>query len=339
MRAESFTTRFSGETLEVVRELARLGRAYSEIYLTSRSAEFFPNRVEDWRDGLGFFLDRAFEHLGTSADFSEIARLAAKQTLRGDLDFTSRGEVHRAAESLWKRFCEIGGFNHASGKGANGKLNPLFLDGMSSRENVLEVCATLTEYRGNLYKMALLHLRAGRVSAARSELMRIRGVGEKIAPFFLRDVALENEKDLPHEVVADWRLQPIDRWVERAVGILGPQRPVGGSIAESCVYLASAAETSPLLVNAGAWYLGAQVAKGTFLFRQALSGASRFQEIVVSHEADLRTEGKLLRVLFEGNLRKRFLADLHKIWRRNDLSEEAAMELARSELAAHRSEH
>jgi hypothetical protein len=339
MRAESSAARFSDQRLEIVRELSRLGQAYFEIYLTTRSAEFFPNRAEDWRDGLGFFLDRAFEHQGTSADFSEIARLTVKETLRGDLDFANRGEVRKAAKSVWQRFCEIGGFDRETGKGANGRLNPLFLNGVPFRENALEVCATLKDFGGNLYKMALAELRAARVDEAHSKLKSIRGVADKIASLFLRDVAIENEPDLAAGVVSHRRLQPVDRWVERAVGILEPQGITGRSTAEACVEIARAAETSPLLVNAGAWYLGAQIANGTFLFRQALSGTSRFQEVVVSHAIDLRTEGQLLRFLFEGDLRKRFLDDLRKVWRRNDLSEDSAMELARSEVAAHRSGH
>ncbi len=338
MRAESSPPKYSDATIEIVRELSRLGQAYSEIYLAPRGSEFFPNRAEDWRDGLGFFLDRAFEHAGTSADFSLIARLAAKETLPSDLDFANRSAVRNAAQALWRRFCEIGGFDQDTGKGANARLNPLFLNGVPSRENALEVCASLTQFAGNLYQMAVVELRAGRVKAAHSKLKSIRGVADKIASLFLRDVALENEGDLPADVVSHWRLQPVDRWVERAVGILETQPLADRSTEEACVELARAAETSPLLVNAGAWYLGAQVVKGTFLFRQALSGTSRFQEIVVSHGIDLRTEGQLLRFLFEGNLRKSFREDLRRIWRRNDLSEAAAMELARSELAAHRSE-
>ena len=265
--------------------------------------------------------------------------MAVKETLKRDVDLTNESAVRNAAKSLWKYFCEIGEFDQETGKGANAKLSPIFLDGPSARENVLEVCVTLKQFGGNLYKMALVELRAARVNEAHSKLKSIRGVRDKIASLFLRDVAIENERNLPTDTVAHWRLQPIDRWVERAVGILAPQPFTRRLVAEACIELARAAETSPLLVNAGAWYLGAQIAKGKFLFGQALSAPSRFQEIVVSHGKDLRTEGQLLGILFEGDLRKRFLDDVRKVWRRSNLSEDAAMELARSELAAHRSGH
>src|SRR5271166_3950677 len=217
MRADSAATKYSDTSIEVVRELARLGRAYAQAYLAIPAADSYPNRTEDWRDGLGFFLDRAFEHQGTSADFRKIALSAVKETLHRNLEFADQHDVRRLSRSLWTRFYELGEFDRETGKGANGKLNPLFLSGISSHENVIEVCASLREYEGNLYRMALEELRAGRVNDAYTILKRIRGVGDKIASLFLRDVAIENESALPPEVISDHHLQPVDRWVERVI--------------------------------------------------------------------------------------------------------------------------
>jgi hypothetical protein len=320
MRAGFGATTYSTATTEIVRELSRLGRAYAAAYLEMAASQLYPNRSEDWRDGLGFFLDRVFAHQGTSADFRKIALDAVRDTLRGDLAFGNQEEVRRIGRSLWARFCELGGFEQQTGKGANAKLNPLFLDGPSSRENVVEVCATLPQYQGNVYHMALEELRAGRVRDAHRNLKRIRGVQDKIASLFLRDVAIENESALPRDVVCDPYLQPIDRWVTRVIGRLKGASKL--TAAQACIELADAAETSPLLVNAGALYLGAHIAQGMFRLNDALSGASRFREIVVSYAFDLQREGRLLGVLFEANLRKDFLDNLKNIWRRSDLNEE-----------------
>jgi hypothetical protein len=182
--------------------------------------------------------------------------------------------------------------------------------------------------------MTLAELRAARVSEAFDRLRNIRGAGPKVIPLFLRDVAIENEGILPRESVFDLHLQPVDRWVKRIAELL--DRSNTRSPAVGCLDLANAAETSPLLLNAGAWYFGSHIAHGSYRLRKALTDLSSFQAMVVTHANDLRAEGQILKTLVDADFRNRFLEDLQKVWRKSDLSEDAAMELARSELADYR---
>ena len=334
MKQISLPSRYSETTVGIVRALSRLGLVYAEMYLMRRGSELSPNRTEDWRDGLGYFLDRAFEHLGTSADYSVLARLAIKSALPREIAWTDEAQVRDAAKSLWRKFCEIGGFDARTGKGTTPNLNPLRPSASDTRKNVIEVCASLREHGGNIYNMALAELRAARVSEAFDRLKDIRGAGPKVIPLFLRDVAIENEVILPRESVCDLHLQPVDRWVKRIAELL--DRSDNRSPARVCLDLANAAETSPLLLNAGAWYFGSQIAHGSYRLREALTDLSSFQAMVVSHANDMRVEGQILKSVVDADFRSRFLEDLQKVWRESDLSEDAAMELARSELADYR---
>ncbi len=102
----------------------------------------------------------------------------------------------------------------------------------------------------------------GEAELALSRLQTIRGVGPKIAAFYLRDVARFFEL----EEQPGWCFQPVDIWVRRIASHWGEllHRHVNNdrTAAELLAELASFAGVRGSDLNASAWVLGSQLLKG-----------------------------------------------------------------------------
>jgi hypothetical protein len=102
-------------------------------------------------------------------------------------------------------------------------------------------------------------IKSGDAEEATRKLRSIRGVGWKIAAFYLRDVA--RYYDLPEK--PGWCFQPADVWIQRIAGHWGQMlsRNVAGydAAARLFVDLAQAAGVRGGDLNAGAWVLGSQL--------------------------------------------------------------------------------
>jgi hypothetical protein len=97
-----------------------------------------------------------------------------------------------------------------------------------------------------------------------AQLMRVWGVSDKVACFFLRDVVDFYGKKLDRPE-AQKRLQPLDLWVKRVLDYLDLPKGAGDPqswIAEQ----ATAANVDGGRVNMGMWYYGAKVAGGKYRF-------------------------------------------------------------------------
>lgn len=156
----------------------------------------------------------------------------------------------------------------------NAKLNPLYHTAASC------TCASCT-FAGSdgglvdIVEAARSELAEGHVRRAFDRLDRVRGVGPKIAPFFLRDVAVW----FKIEPVRDRELlQPIDVWVRRYVA-----RLTDGAV-PSTDYQAARwiceSSAAPEAANQGLWYFGSQIAASEVKLRRALAGEQYASELV-----------------------------------------------------------
>jgi hypothetical protein len=119
----------------------------------------------------------------------------------------------------------------------------------------------LQAYDCNVFNWAVAAIRDEQVEEAYRALDDIFAVGDKLATFYLRDIALV--EGIEGGIATDdyGFFQPVDTWVERVAESLGiitehdrGRRPtVKGKIIKSCL----ATDVSPLLFNAGAWMVGA----------------------------------------------------------------------------------
>lgn len=157
------------------------------------------------REAIELFLRQyAYERLGARADYSR----AAAEAVRSSPDL--------APERVWAVFKGL-----VDG-GVNPKLNPLAHTQAETRLSCL-LCALRqgSSYR-NLITTTRDALVEGQVQRVHTEIRNIRGVGTKIASFFLRDVAIryEIEPDQNRDL-----LQPVDRWILRFTQMLDNKLP------------------------------------------------------------------------------------------------------------------
>jgi len=111
------------------------------------------------------------------------------------------------------------------------------------------------------------------VSASLNETYKdicgIYGCADKIATFYLRDIALLNSDflgrinaDLKPPYEAWKKLFPVDTWVEQVADNLGYKKPRKGSspetLKEFCISRCHDGGVCPAKVNAGFWYIGAK---------------------------------------------------------------------------------
>ena len=215
--------------------------------------------LTDPRQALELFLSTyAFEHQGRSPAYAPaaVASLRSTRPVNG--------------QRLWVGFRELLGE-----RDPNRTNNPL------SHERSDCSCIACQFAPGgqlrNLVTLARDGMRDGRIPEVRRELMAIRGVGPKIASFFMRDVALwfdirpTSDREL---------LQPVDIWVRRAVEMDDKSIPDGEVQRWICTRF-----NQPEKANHGMWYFGSQVARSSFQLDYAMRGRNRAERLLDNHVA------------------------------------------------------
>jgi hypothetical protein len=227
---------------------AAIGEIYQALY-SNPTWDEYPEALSDRVQSLAVFLDGyAFERAGRAPRYSITAAKIVTQRQPENLD----------PQSVWNEF-----FEAFKRKDVNVKVNPLAPEGTEFRQkgvrhltkgmSVIELDRT---HDMPLVKWVVNEL-PNAPETVHSSLQKISGVGEKIASFFMRDVACRfNVFPLRAE---DRRfLQPVDIWVERAATCLGAK---DGSAAEFLVERSGADGNRPERVNQGIWLFGAEVVR------------------------------------------------------------------------------
>jgi hypothetical protein len=118
----------------------------------------------------------------------------------------------------------------------------------------------------NIVETARIELAHGRVHTAFERVDKIRGVGPKIASFFLRDVAVHFEIEPPGDREP---LQPIDVWARRYVARLATKESPSTDI-QAARWICEKSR-APETANQGLWYFGSQIAASDVKLRRALA--------------------------------------------------------------------
>ncbi len=189
-------------------------------------------------------------------------------------------------------------------KGTNSKANPLAPKGTEFREN--------GKLAGSTSKESIVGLAAEvkdpldlwvrdrlerETENAYSKLSGVSGIADKIATYFMRDVArhygvfppLENENGRKC-------LQPIDLWERRTVQLLregGPPKD-DGECKRFIVQNSRDAGCSPEIVNQGIWYFGSQIAETEYCLHKAMTspdGIHLASDWLESHLCSLKRVG------------------------------------------------
>ena len=233
-----------------VKAIIAYGQRYRDEKL--RNAWTEKRLLEDWREALRFFFDKAF-YQGRSDEMS--------------------GRVHKAARIVLEPW-----FAEAEQSPDNWNLEELRRSlqakigkGKVGRGRDVEMVISSLRYISRLSDLNIVahskqRIEAGEIGQHFDELQKAKNeagiiqVGPKIASFYLRDVvslfALEGK-------VCDnfqFTLQPIDVWVRRVAFDTG-MAPSGANdrqVAQAIIDLCRKENCSPLQFNQGAWFAGAR---------------------------------------------------------------------------------
>ena len=237
---------------ELLQCFERCGQLYRARFLADAERKF-PRLRDDPVEALVFFLDGyAFERQGASPDYKRLAVDAVRAV----------GQLH--AQAIWDKFTRL------LGKGKpNTALNPLAPAGtpfnwrnqqrQTGQASVVELMLQ-NDCQRNIVRWAGDGMAEGRTPETFRVLCAVTGVGEKIASFFLRDVAVLF--DLEVEQGDRYLLQPIDIWVGRIAQQLWPELPHEWPVWRRAIVQHSlGAGVDPERVNQGMWYFATEVCR------------------------------------------------------------------------------
>jgi hypothetical protein len=257
------------------------------------------NHSNDLWDSLAIFLGSyAFERQGRSPNFSDVAI----SVLLGRKNMNAGNVSAGLAEQIWSTFkavlSPIGGINAQN--------NPLYPStdpdglGLHGKQSIFEKVLTITAFHPGLSLSTYL---ANEIKASNDTvtsfafLSEVRGIGDKIAPFYLRDLvdvlnlssSITKNRDL---------LQPIDTWVRRTVRVLSKDPTLSDErirkwIVEESLRIGS----NPERVNMGMWLFGSQMTGSKFsLYLALLFGDGQYyfeeykNEIKAMHQSFVETD-------------------------------------------------
>ncbi|MHB8539594.1 MAG: HhH-GDP family DNA glycosylase [Candidatus Acidiferrales bacterium] len=200
-------------------------------------------------DAMIFWTLYAHERAGRNPKFQFFHRAALYKSLGHEKYETGLNQPYAQellkedfAERVWGNFCSM----------TNGKTNEKLTRG--------PVRDTLEKLRKESSPNLVARLLNLGMPDARKWLLPLKGVGPKIASFFLRDCFSFSHEPIPSE--QQWLAQPVDRWVLFWADKAWPTEKLpeirkhddqAKRITESCQEMG----VNPIAFNKGAWFLGA----------------------------------------------------------------------------------
>ncbi|MBM4446005.1 MAG: hypothetical protein FJ023_01465 [Chloroflexi bacterium] len=279
----------------VLQFFARLSCLYDGRFLRPLWSKYPDRDDNDW-DALSIFLEGyAFARQGAPSNFAH-AGCAALRKIRESGFTLANPDV---ASELWAKFSTS--LHNTDLNYANNPLCPKETEyrrkyrgtsrtSRTSRSSALEFLVALSR-RGestNIIAYAKQNLEREHLRTVHQLLSNeINGIGNKIASFFLRDVAT-----FYHILPSKDRhlLQPIDTWVRRvSEQLMGRQMP-DEEIAMWIVQEAEKSVVSSEAVNQGMWYFGSQIGGSEYRVSCALDDLKLAKVLVDEHIDALQSE-------------------------------------------------
>ncbi len=238
-----------------------------------------PNHQTDIWDSLTVLLGGyAFERQGRRSDYF----YAAVDSLFDCRQHNNGQLVDQTILLLWQAFSQ-----RLNNINLNAKNNPLYpstnpdnIEGLADSPSLLEVVL-----QNNLQQVSLTdHLNSqiqenNNVQPAFQLISAVRGIGGKIASFFLRDLVIIYQLDLS-PVNGRYLLQPIDVWVQRTISQLA-NIPANQKqrIAEWIVETSIQHNVNPELVNMGVWFFCSTIVVSAYRLQSILSDLQLAQQL------------------------------------------------------------
>ena len=262
-------------TLEQIKIAKRLSYGANLFQSHFFRDSLFREQFEDSYKALICFVENyAYQRQGAPIKaYAEIAKMAIEQVFEGDISSVSKND----AQQVWKKYQEIAvrEFNDLK---VNERNNPL-----NSNGGVVSLLADGQIRNNNLALLVRHLLEDKKTKEAHKLIVSIRGIGTKIGPLYLRDIA--HLGSIPESKIEDqYLLQPIDTWLNQALSILfGSDVPRKlKEKQEKIVKLCEQANVSPTAFNEGAWVLGSEIAVDYKTFQQ-IAGGQNVKSIIKEH--------------------------------------------------------
>ena len=266
---------------DICRRLELGGRAYQIFLKRNLSMNILHNAYEAL---VSFAKGFAYERQGSPLAYRIIAEEALRKVFKGKIK-TIRGQN---VNLVWQEYQSIAkDFNI----GVNPTHNPMNSDrGILARMKA-EGVTNIASYIENL-------LRNGQTRKAFRFLDSIRGIGPKIASFYLRDIACLTEI---RNIQDDHLLQPVDTWVDQVLQIImdvDPSLKPSGHITDAAkrkliTKICRDSNCSPVAFNQGAWFIGSRIARDFRTLNQILTSSSWpkcLQQIIVQRIKEKQDE-------------------------------------------------
>lgn len=260
--------------------LAMLSYIYANHFLSDR---IFKEQFFNERQALICFLQNyAHERQGAAQAYKKIALecvnwLFNKKESGSTVPMISDSEV----EEAWEKYKEIAKSDFNKIK-VNEKRNPLNTD-----IGILKRMASHSDPVTNIAVFVRDKIECGKTKEAHDFIKSIRGVGEKIASFYLRDIVWLAKIDETKISGAHLHLlQPMDTWLEQALQILEPNIRDKEKLEDKqkkIVDMCREANVSACAFNQGAWFFGSQIAKEYKTFQKAIKDINEAKSLLEQH--------------------------------------------------------
>ncbi|NIA23654.1 MAG: hypothetical protein GWP03_05810 [Proteobacteria bacterium] len=229
----------------------------------------YPNYQNNVVDSLAIFLEGyAFERQGRRPDYFHVA-----------VDSLIRCSNHLTPICVWNNFKQL-----LNNQRLNHRNNPIYpsnnpdnIQNINNKMSVIEVVSSFQNpvtLSQNIYNLIIHN---NDIIQSFNFLRTIRGIGNKIASFYLRDLVVVlnlNLSNVQNRVL----LQPIDIWVERTVKYLaGNQNMNKTQVANWIVTNSLQYNLNPEYINMGIWFYCSLIANSEYRLSQSL------QNINVAH--------------------------------------------------------
>ena len=253
---------------KAVQLLAAVSSIYTKHFLSNN---MFKDQFDNGYQALVCFLESyAHERQGAAAAYPKIACKCIERI------FPQKGiniiAKNTDAERAWEEYERIAReeyhlMNDDGTAKVNQKVNPL-----NKHRGVLNILASENIPIPNIAKHVRDRIKTGNTVEVYNFIKSIRGVGEKISSFYLRDIAYLAKID-EKTIEQLHLLQPIDTWLDQAHNILFNSEAYVKleKKQKDILKLCEKAEVSSISFNQGAWFFGSQIAGEFNTFKKALN--------------------------------------------------------------------
>lgn len=259
---------------EALDKVLEFSSRFREEHLLKDFKQKYPKFKTDPVEGVKGFLAYPFEaRLGGFKKWGEISNKVIDE-------IADTPPIWDHPKEAWNSFRKVNREMNST-KGDNPSHNPLN-PGAGDKISAIQLMSELGEWDNNIFEFASDRIKNNRIEVVYKEVKRIRGVGDKIARLFCRDVV--TLYSLEEYVAGNYRkyCQPVDRWVERVTKMISGQKDLSKPEVRS--WIVSKLDEDHIKYNEGAWYLGYHLPDKNRLLQILLEDPSLIDTIVKTNE-------------------------------------------------------